>query len=237
MLRLLLAIAVGVGGIFLAEACGDQPLSAIIGPAGGELCLEDRSVCLVIDSASLEAEHTFRIVKATNLPPAALSDGYEINSSNDGGVTFLKPARVQFVVTSVMSSAVPSPHLLRVYTLRDGDWAAIDQPHYDPVREWVIGETLRLGRFVVLRADRLPDGGLPIEVDSGIRDGGSTIIIPKVDAGAPDAGKPDSGVKVDAGMGVVDAGTKVDAGVVDSGTPDAGHVIDAGFDAGVDGGT
>ncbi len=149
----------------------------------------------------------------------------------------------------VDANNVPNDTLLRVYT-RDpltNEWVPLGSPRVDRLRGEITGTTMHLSPFVVLRADRLPDGSLPDEIDGSVRDAGVIVIPPPPDAGRADAGRPDAGVtRVDAGQPMVDAGRPdagtmpgVDAGQppVDAGTPpvdagmgpvDAGSRVDAG---------
>ena len=215
------AIAVAVVG----ASCGPtNQNSSIIGPTGGEVCLPDQRVCIELPPGALERSVTIRIAPTSDVPPGALSDGYEIGPS---GTAFLKPAKVTFKIESFFEAdSGVDPVLLRLFTKYEGaaDWEALGSPvpPLDRVRRTLSGTVDHLSPFVVLRVDRLSDGGLPIEIDAGIKDAGS-IIIPYFDAGVPDAGRPDAGVP-DAGRsdaGVPDAG-RPDAGRPDAGRPDAG---------------
>jgi hypothetical protein len=175
-----------------------------------------------------------RIQPSTQAPSAALSDTWDIIGSGGEAVTFLAPAKVSFSLAYVDAGSVPSENLLRIYTVEEGEWVALGSPRVDRVRDEVVGETTHLSPFVVLRADRLPDGGLPIEIDGGPRDSGVVIVIPfdggfsRPDAGRPDAGPHDAG-RPDAGPS--DAGSH-DAGPHDAGPHDAGPADAGPADAG-----
>ncbi len=242
--------AVGLASC-LALSCGGPDVRGTIDQLGGEACVPDRKVCLVVPPQALDAPISVKISPATELPPAALGDGWQISAVGKPALVFLAPAQVVYSLDKELVDSVPSVNLLRVYRRSDaGDWETLSHAVIDRVKEELSGETLVLGDFVPMRVDRLPDGGLPIQGDGGVKDGGSVIIIPpRPDAGRPDAGTPDAGAPdagpADAGPVEVDAGTPdagvLDAGTVDAGAPDAGAVdagatdaggLDAGFDAG-----
>lgn len=236
-------------------SCGGSSVSGEVGAAGGEVCLPDRKVCIEVPLGGLETQELVRISPGGDKPEAALSESYDIVSASGKPITFLKPAKVTMsmdLVDSATLEALPNENLLRVFTREGQGWSPLSNPDVDRVQRRVSGTTTHLSPFVLLRADRLPDGGLPIEIDGGPYDGGGTIVVPPFDGGRPDAGMPDAG-RPDAGMpdggrpdaGMPDAGVP-DAGQPDAGQPDAGHdagapdagpvdsgVPDAGFDAGV----
>jgi hypothetical protein len=233
-MRRLFGVVVVVVVIASWVSCGGATADGVLTPTGGEVCLPDRKVCISVPTAALEDQEVVRIGPSNDKPGGALSDAYDIASASGRPITFLKPATVSFSLDIVTQTGVENQNLLRIYTRDgDGDWQPLDNAFVDRVRNVVIGETRHLSPFVVLRSDRLPDGGLPIELDGGARDSGVIVVPPfdggpedaGFDAGRPDAGRPDAGV---------DAG--IDAGTPDSGTPDAG-TPDAGFDAGFDAGT
>ena len=234
------AIAVSV----VAASCGPaNQTNGIVGPTGGELCSADQRVCISVPIGALEASVTLRILPTADIPTGAVSDGYEIGPS---GTRFLKPATVTFKIDGLFEtdsginwSNEPSingmrgvdPQTLRVFTkFEDGQWEPLgnEVPALDKVRRTLSGTVGHLSPFVILRVDRLVDGGLPIEIDGGVKDAG-VIIIPYFDAGPPDAGKPDAG-KPDAGP--PDAGPPPDAGKPDAGPPDAGKPDAGPLDAG-----
>lgn len=207
-------------------ACGGSSVSGEVGAAGGEVCLPDRKVCIEVPLGGLETQELVRISPGGDKPPAALSESYDISATSGKKLTFLKPAKVTMsmeLVDAAVIEALPNENLLRIYT-HDGErWVALSSQIVDRVRGKVTGTTSHLSPFVLLRADLLPDGGLPIEVDAGPIDSGMMIVVPPFDGGRPDSGTPDAG-RPDAGT--PDAGTP-DAGTPDSGVPDAG-VPDAG---------
>ena len=241
-------------------ACGGASVDGTIGPTGGEVCLPDRKVCINVPIGGLETQEVLRIAPGNDVPGGTLSPGYEISGTRSLPIAFVKPATVTFALDLVDAANLENENLLRIYTRQRldggvlGDWQPLENSFVDRVRNEVKGDTRHLSPFVVLRSDRLPDGGTPNEIDGGPLDSGSMIIIPpfdggppdagRRDAGTPDAGRPDSGTP-DAGRpdsGTPDAG-RPDAGTpdsgVDAGPPDAGldaGTPDAGFDAGVDGG-
>ncbi len=215
------AIAVAV----LAGSCGPANTTAsIIGPTGGEVCLTDETVCIVIPPGALDKAKNIHILPTNDVPAGAFTQGYEIGPT---GTTFLKPALVVFKISDLLDYDANGvdPLLLRLYTkYGDGDWQPLGTPvpPLDRVRRTLTGSVEHLSPFVILRVDRLPDGGMPMEIDGGAKDGGM-IIIPPFDAGPPDSGKPDAG-KPDAGKpdgGPPDAGPP-DSGPPDSGPPDSG---------------
>lgn len=217
--RRILAAAVAVG----LSCGGANQAGGVLTPSGGELCLSERKVCLRLDEGAIERQVTFTIAPTTDLPEAALGDGFEIGPS---GTTFLKPAHVTFRYDGLPNidddAGVPST-LLRVYTRDETGWVPLSDPQLDRVRGTVGGTVGHLSPFVLLRADRLPDGGLPIEGDAGLmKDGGPIIVPPRPDAGrdsgVQDSGTPDAGRK---DGGTPDAGPP-DAGPPDAGPPDAG---------------
>ncbi len=220
-------------------SCGGSTVTGEVGAGGGEVCLPDGSVCIKVPLGGLDKQELVRISPGTDKPGGALSESFDISPARSGSLTFLKLATVTFSMDLVDQSIIdelPSESLLRIYTRdENGEWAPLSDAVVDRVKRTISGTTMHLSPFVVLRADRLPDGSLPIATDAGVKDGGGEIIVPPFDGGRPDSGmmQPDSGTP-DSGTpdaGPVDAGTP-DAGTPDSGTPDAG-TPDAGFDAGV----
>ncbi|MBS1148980.1 MAG: hypothetical protein H6Q89_678 [Myxococcaceae bacterium] len=215
--------------VILAASCGpNNQTITIVGPTGGEVCLDNQRVCIIIPPGALELAIAIKIVPTGDVPAGAYGEGYEIGPT---GTEFLKPAKVIFKIDSLFEEdSGVDPLLLRLYTRYEGaDWQplATPVPPLDRVRRTLSGTVDHLSPFVILRADRLPDGGIPIEIDGGTKDAG-VIVIPYFDAGRPDAGRPDAG-RPDAGTpdaGTPDAGTpdagKPDAGPPDAGPPDAG---------------
>ncbi len=198
-------------------SCGGASVEGSVGPTGGEVCLPDKKVCITVPLGALETQEVLRITPGAEVPGGALSEGYEISAVSGKPVTFVKPATVSFALSIVRSEGIENLNILRLYTKEANDWQPLDKAFVDRVRDVVTGETKHLSPFLVLRSDRLPDGGMPFEIDAGLLDG-SVIVIPPFDGGRPDAGRPDSGVP-DAGR--PDAGTP-DSGSPDSGVPDAG---------------
>ncbi len=220
----------------VAVSCGGGGVDGRLEQTASEVCLDDRRVCLSVPTGALEEPLQIRIAPTSDVPGGQLGEGYDISGVGRSSVTFLKPAKVTFSLEPVDTEAVPNLTLLRLHTRDDeGEWRPLENPFVDRVRNVITGETSHLSPFVILRTDLLPDGGLPIELDGGVRDSG-IITIPPFDGGRPDAGPADAG-RPDAGSpdaGRVDAGAP-DAGPVDAGVPDAG--VDAGTpDAGVDAG-
>lgn len=227
-------------------ACGAASTEMSVGAAGGELCSSQKHICLVFPQGALEKQVTIRLAPTTDVPGDALSDGFEVSVTSGEPPHFLKAATVSFSFDAVHADSLAAENGLRVYVRLDGVFVPLDKPVVDRVLRTVRGETAWLSTFVVLRADRLEDGGVPVDVDAGQRDA-AVIGPPPFDAGRPDAGARDAGM-MDGGprdAGVPDAGTPVDAGMRDAGIPDAGRVdsgvmdagvIDAGTDAGVDAG-
>lgn len=194
-----------------------------VDPTGGEVCLPDHRVCVSFPTGAIDKSDVIRIEPTSDVPPAALSEGYAISFTRNQTVTFTKPAKVSFSLDIVRTDGLPNESVLRIYSKQGDEWLPLDNTFVDRVRNVVTGETTHFSPFVVLRSDRLPDGGLPIELDGGEKDSG--IIYPPydgsfpMDAGRPDAGRPDAG-RPDSGT--PDAG-QPDAGRPDSGTPDAGQ--------------
>jgi hypothetical protein len=229
-LRLRWLLVVPVLLVTLWSACGGTSVNGGLDPTGGEICLSDRSVCLVVPPGGLADYEGFKIapMASSEVPPAALSPGYDISPTTSTRVTFLKPARVVFSLDLVDVNAVPNENLLRIYTYEANDagegWQPLANSFVDRVRNEISGEIEHLSPFVVLRSDRLPDGGIPTEGDAGTKPDSGIIVIPPIpDAGPPDAGEPDAGPP-DAGppdAGPPDAGPP-DAGPPDAGPPDAG---------------
>jgi hypothetical protein len=231
-------------------SCGGASVDGSVGPTGGSVCLPDRRVCIDVPIAALETQEVLRISPGGEAPSAALSDGYDIKAVSGKPITFDVPATVHISLDAVRTDGIDNLNILRLYTKLDGgDWQPLSKTFVDRVKNEVIGETSHLSPFVVLRSDRLPDGGLPNELDASVPfDAGIIVIPPRPDSGVPDAGRPDAGTPdagvpdagqpdsgvPDAGVvdsGVPDAGVPDDSGVPDAGQPDAG-VTDAGVDAG-----
>ncbi len=223
-------------------SCGGASVDGSITPTGGEVCLPENKVCIDVPIGALETQELLRISPGGETPGGALSDGYDISAVGKESLTFLKPATVRISLDAVRTDGLENLNLLRIYTRQDGEWQPLGKSFVDRVKNQVMGETTHLSPFVVLRSDRLPDGGLPIEIDAGPIDG-SVIIVPPFDAGRPDAGRPDAGTpdagRPDSGMpdagpsdaGPADAGSP-DAGPADAGTPDAGPADAGAPDAG-----
>jgi len=229
-------------------SCGGASVDGAVGPTGGSLCSPDKKLCIDVPIAALETQEVLRISPGGESASAALSESWEISAVSGKALTFAKPATVRVSLDAVRTEGIDNLNILRVYSrVEGGDWQPLARSFVDRVKNEVIGETSHLSPFLVLRSDRLPDGGNPIELDASVLDA-SVIVIPPIpdagrpDAGRPDAGRPDSGTPdagtPDAGMmdaGRPDSGTP-DAGGVDSGMPDAGvpdaGISDAGFDAG-----
>ncbi len=217
---------VALGAAVVWMSCGDDGVTGEVGAAGGELCLPDQRACLKVPLGGLERQVPVRISADGEKPPAALGESFDISATDGQPLTFLKPATVTLSMDTLdptAREALPSESLLRVFTRQGDEWVPLGAPVVDRVRNVVSGTTLHLSPFVLLRADRLPDGGLPVDSDAGVRDGGSVVVVPPFDAGPPDAGPPDAGPP-DAGppdAGEPDAGPP-DAGPPDAGPPDAG---------------
>jgi hypothetical protein len=261
--RWLLAGA-GLGVLFFVS-CGSSSEGQIT-PTGGELCDVERRICLEIPAQGISETQNFRLTApSADRPGGQVSEVWDIEAVDKEEFRFLKPAIVRIKLTAIDMSNVADEGLLRVGSSRDGQWEDLGDVFLDRVRGEIRGTTLLLrtkvlkravSAFAVLRSDRLPDGGVPMETDAGPRPDSGVIIMPPVpdagrrdagvdagtpdagqpvDAGTPDAGRPDAGTVTDAGAGT-DAGAAVDAGVdagmiVDAGV-DAGMAIDAGIDAG-----
>ncbi|MEW6430070.1 MAG: hypothetical protein AB1730_01070 [Myxococcota bacterium] len=228
-LRLGWLVVIPVGLVATWSACGGTTVDGGIDPTGGEVCLPDRKVCFVVPPGGLADYESFRIAPTSDVPAGALSPGYDISPTRSTRVTFLKPARVVFSLELVNQESVPNENLLRLYTLEANDagegWQPLAASFVDRVRNEISGEVQHLSPFVVLRSDRLPDGGIPEEKDGGMKEDSGIIVIPPIPDAGRDAGPPDAG-RTDAGP--------PDAGPPDAGPPDAG--VDAGIDAGVDAG-
>ncbi len=228
-LALLFAVVVVVSW----AGCGGTSIDGTLGPTGGSVCLPDNKVCINVPIGALETQEVLRISPGSDSPGGALSDAYDISGGSGRPVVFVKAATVTFSLDIVREGNLENENLLRIYTRERldggalGDWQPLANAFVDRVRREVRGETLHLSPFVVLRSDRLVDGGLPVEIDGGPRDA-AVIVEPyfdggRVDAGRPDAGRPDAG-RADAGpidAGMMDAGPR-DAGPPDAGPPDAG---------------
>ncbi len=219
-------------GLAVAVSCGGVGTEDTFLPSGGESCLGGRKICISLKPGSLTESTTLRLTSGSDAPHGALSEAFDISNVNGKAVKFLIPATVSIRLDIVDANDVPSQNLLRIYT-RDPEsheWVALDSPNIDRVRGEISGQTTHLSPFVVLRADRLPDGGLPIEIDGSVPDA-SVIKYPPI----PDAGRPG---KADAGKPPVDAGG---SGPVDSGTGGPGDsgrpAVDAGGPPSMDSGT
>jgi hypothetical protein len=158
------------------SSCGGNSASGVIGSGGGQLCLPDNSVCLTVPLNGVPSDTAFFIRPSDDKPGGALSATWQIGPD---GTLFLLPheATVTFAYNDGSDGGLPEdldPAQLRIYT-RDlldgglyGDWVPLDMPIVDRVLNQVSGQTSHLSPFVLLRADRLPDGGMPIEGDAGM---------------------------------------------------------------------
>ena len=177
--------------VLVAASCGPTKQSAaIIPPTGGDVCLTDDKVCISIPSGALEQAVSIRILPTDEVPGGSIGPGYEIGPR---GTVFLKPAKVVFKIGELFdedaADAGVNPLLLRLYTKYQGDWQplATPAPPLDRVRRTLTGYVDHLSPFVILRADRLPDGTEPVESDGGKKDAG-VIVVPPFDAGKKDGG-------------------------------------------------
>ena len=172
----------------LAASCGSTTqTTSIIGPTGGEVCLANSNVCVLIPPGALDKPVPIRILPTNDVPEGSFGGGYDIGPS---GTTFLKPVKVTFKIESLYDEdSGVDPLLLRLFTKVDNVWEplATPVPPLDRVRRTLSGTVEHLSPFVILRADRLPDGGMPIEIDGGKKDAG-VIVIPYFDAGKRDGG-------------------------------------------------
>jgi hypothetical protein len=230
-------------------SCGGNTVQAFIGASGGELCLPNRRVCISVPLNGVPDDVFLHIRPSNDAPAAALSEAWQIGPDR---TVFLKEATVTFKYDSVDAGDL-NPVFLRVYTraLLDGggygDWVALDDPSVDRVRVEVKGKTLHLSPFVILRADLLPDGGVPVEGDAGSEPDSGVIICPPpcMPAGDCNDGQM-NGLESDVDCGglmcvqcvngkLCNVPDDCESGRCVSGrcraVPDAG--IDAGFDAGV----
>jgi hypothetical protein len=247
------------------SSCGGNSAGQVIGTGGGQLCLPDNSVCITIPLNALNGDTPIFIRPSDDKPGAPLSATWQIGPD---GTLFAVNAQVAFAFSDSLDSGLPEDldtNQLRIYTraLLDGgaygDWVPLDMPVVDRVTNHVTGTTSHLSPFVLLRADRLPDGGLPVEGDAGpMKDAGMVTCPPPcnpmysctdgmqngnetgTDCGGPDCAKCPNG------MGCTSANdcesgrcammickSKPDAGMPDSGVPDSG-VPDSGVpDSGV----
>lgn len=265
-----LAFFVSVIVVLSWAACGGEGVEGVVDPTGGEVCLPDKKVCISVPIGGIETREVLRIGPSSDVPGGAMSEAYEIEGVARQPIVFVKPATVTFSLDLVKTGELQNESLLRLYTRERldggalGEWQPLQNAFVDRVRNQLRGQTRHLSPFVVMRSDRLPDGGEPFEVDAGMRDA-SVIVVPPFDggrtdagrdagtrdagppdAGARDAGPPDAGAfdagSVDAGAldagpdaGDADAGPP-DAGVLDAGEPDAGEPDAGDLDAGSDGG-
>jgi hypothetical protein len=235
-------------------SCGGTSIQGTVPATGGELCTSDRVFCVEIPPQAIAETQTFRIIAPSNdRPGGQLSEVWDVEVVGQREFRFLKPAIIRIKTSAVDSTNVQNETLLRIYGLKDSAWEVLGSFFSDRVRGEYRGSVSILSSgdkarsaFTVLRVDRLPDGGIPMETDSGALPDAGVIVIPPV----PDAGRRDSGLmepldagrmEPDAGMMPRDSGMPTrDAGPPDSGPPavDAGgtdsgvHTVDAGRDAG-----
>ena len=181
-------------------SCGGSSTQATIPATGGELCTPDRRICLEIPAQAIPETQTFRIFfPSTDRPGAQLSEVWDIEAVDKDQFRFLKPAIIRVRLDAVDMTQVRDDTLLRVFTSRDGNWEVLGNLFFDRVRNELRGTTSVLSTsalkravsaFTVLRVDRLPDGGIPMETDAGPLPDSGVIVIPPV----PDAGRRDAGV-------------------------------------------
>ncbi len=216
---------------FVVLACGDASKRArgVLDPTGGELCLEARRVCVIAPPGALTEATSFQIELSPERPAAALGEAFNISVTGKASVRFQNRLVIEFATTEAETlTAGLDPSIFRIFTKHDGDWESLESPVLDRVKHSLSAQTNRFSPFVLLRADRLPDGGIPVEFD-----GGQAVIDPVIQVPPrPDSGKP---VEVDAGRPVVDSGipdsgrpNRPDAGRPDAGVRDAGVMVDAG---------
>ncbi len=212
----------------LAVGCGGASSQVLVPVTGAELCLDGRRVCVSFPSGALPREVSARLSVTAERPPFSLTDAVAVDVLG-GAVELRLPVTVSFAYDGLTLDTLPNEQVLRVFRQEPAEWTPLDAPRVDRVLRRASGESSALGVFMLYRADRLTDGGVPISVDAGTRDAGGAIVIPPIpDAGRPDAGRPDAG-PLDAGP--PDAG-RPDAGGFDAGAPDAGGVDAGPADAG-----
>lgn len=242
-------VVIGCFVIVALWSCGGAGTQGTVAPLGGEVCLtegEVQKVCIELPENAVDEPVVIRITPSNDAPGGAYSQSYDIVVDGKASFTFLKPAKVRMHYEEEDTVMLANPGILRVYTIEPGttEWASLGNSGIDRVRHFITGDTAHLSPFVLLRADRLPDGGMIMEGDASVPDSGGNVI-PRVDGGS---GKPDAAVPFDAGTpdaGTPDSGTPdggaspSDAGQPDAGQPDAAVSFDAGTsDAGaVDSGT
>ncbi|MDP1919008.1 MAG: hypothetical protein Q8L14_22350 [Myxococcales bacterium] len=194
-------VAGGVGVVLSVgfASCGGSSTQVTIPASGGELCTPDRRICLEIPAQAIPETQTFRIFfPSTDRPGAQLSEVWDIEAVDKDQFRFLKPAVIRVRLDAVDMTQVRDDTVLRVFTSRDGNWEVLGNLFFDRVRNELRGTTSVLSTsalkravsaFTVLRVDRLPDGGIPMETDAGPLPDSGVIVIPPV----PDAGRRDAG--------------------------------------------
>lgn len=218
-----------VSSVLLLAACsGDEDGSALIGPEGGSVALNE--VRLEVPAGALSAPQTLRISARSDtsglvLPGEPLSAGYTFEPD---GIRFSKPLLVSFDVSGedaviAWSSEGDTSVLEALDTVRSGARLTANVRHFST-------------GAVVQRASGVTDAGVP--VDAAVQDAGVGDAALPLDAATPaDAGvemdaapDPDTGVEPDATVepdtgvpqdATVEPDATVDAGPADSGLVDA----------------
>jgi hypothetical protein len=243
------------------SSCGGTQSGNFIGAGGGTLCLPDNSVCIIVPLNGLPNDTYLFIKPSSDTPAGALSPSWQIGPD---GTLFLAEATVVFTFSDAPDGGLPvdlDPAQLRIYT-RDyldgggyGDWVPLDGPIVNRVLNEVSGTTPHLSPFVLLRADRLPDGGIPIEGDAGMMKDAGPIDCPPpcmslancmdnmlngnetdVDCGGDMCGQCDNGkmcvANSDCKSGRCGMTSKTCRPIPDAGMPDAGEPDSGTPDAG-----
>jgi hypothetical protein len=111
-------------------------------------------------------------------PGGQVSEVWDIEALNKEEYRFAKPAIVRIKLDAVDLTNVRDDQLLRVASSIDGNWEVLGNLFFDRVRNEIRGTTSLLrtkstkrgvSAFTILRSDRLPDGGIPMETDAGPR--------------------------------------------------------------------
>lgn len=166
---------------YVFNGCGSSTTATgIVDPTGGEICLPDNSVCINIPPGALDQAVTINIKPTSDVAPAAIGQGYDISAGDSATnapreVTFIKEAQVKFRIQTYLDQGADSgfdPYILRLFTKEEDQWVPLDTitPPIDMVRGYLVGSTSHLSPFFILRADLLPDGGIPFQIDGGPKD-------------------------------------------------------------------
>ena len=154
----LAAVACGGPGSTTSDGPGGgDPAGTPIGSSGGSLRSSDGKLELTVPAGALDREVRIEIEPLADALDGHVGAAYEIGPS---GTEFAVPARLTFTFDAA-ALAGASPERLRVATVVDGAWAALDGALVDVEAGTVSGVTPHLSPFGVIVVPCADDADCP----------------------------------------------------------------------------